>query len=317
MEEPVLLELVHCPAVQRLKEIHQYGVAYYTTHREEYTRFDHSIGVFAVLRKNGASLEEQISGLLHDASHTVFSHVGDWIFGKEHQEDDYQNQTFGQYLVRSGVGEILARHGYSVEEIDPKNVKFVMLEQPLPNLSADRIDYNIQGAYFRGFLSREEALEVLDDLHFVDGKWIGTRKDLIEKLVKFSLFMTLDCWGGALNYVTSRWLADAILRGLEIGLISWEEIHFGIDDVVWKKLMISQNPFIRERMEKLFHPHDFFQVVDAENASLLVKFRCRGIDPWIKNGDEIVRLSLVDDDIREEFERVKKLATEGWPVRLF
>ena len=27
-----------------------------------------------ILRKNGASLEEQIAGLLHDVSHTVFSH---------------------------------------------------------------------------------------------------------------------------------------------------------------------------------------------------------------------------------------------------
>lgn len=73
VNEPVLLELIKCPAFQRLKHIHQYGVAYYTTHQEEYNRFDHSVGVFAILRKNGASLDQQISGLLHDVSHTVFS----------------------------------------------------------------------------------------------------------------------------------------------------------------------------------------------------------------------------------------------------
>ena len=39
VEEPVLIELIHSPAVQRLKSIHQYGVAYYTTHHEEYNRF--------------------------------------------------------------------------------------------------------------------------------------------------------------------------------------------------------------------------------------------------------------------------------------
>ncbi len=316
VEEPVLLELVHCPAMQRLKKIHQYGVAYYTTHREEYTRFDHSIGVFAVLRRNGASVEEQISGLLHDVSHTVFSHVGDWIFGREHQEDDYQNQTFGQYLARSGVGEILGRYGYSIEDVDPKNAKFIMLEQPLPNLCADRIDYNIQGAYFQRFLNREEALEVLEDLHFVNGKWAGTREDLLEKLARFSLFMTLDCWGGALNYMTSRWLADAILMGLETGLLSWEEIHFGVDDAIWEKLTASQNSFIRERMNRLFHPHNHFQLVDRERASLFVRFRCRGIDPWIRNGDEMIRLSNANEGIRQEFEKVKRLAVEGWPLIL-
>jgi HD superfamily phosphohydrolase len=91
VEEPVLLELIESPAFQRLKYIHQYGVAYYTTHSEEYTRYDHSLGVFAILRAKNCSLEEQIAGLLHDVSHTTFSHAGDWIFGKENQEKDYQN----------------------------------------------------------------------------------------------------------------------------------------------------------------------------------------------------------------------------------
>ena len=120
VEEPVLLKLIKSPAMQRLKGIHQYGVAYYTTHREEYNRFNHSMGVFAVLRKNRASLEEQISGLLHDISHTVFSHVGDWVFGKEYQEDDYQSTIYKLYLSHSGIEEILLRHGYNVNGVLPK-----------------------------------------------------------------------------------------------------------------------------------------------------------------------------------------------------
>jgi hypothetical protein len=41
VEEPVILELLESRAMQRLKTLHQYGVVYYTTHREEYTRYDH------------------------------------------------------------------------------------------------------------------------------------------------------------------------------------------------------------------------------------------------------------------------------------
>src|SRR5690554_5599914 len=86
VEEPLLLELIEHPAFQRLKGVHQYGVSYYTTHKEEYTRYDHSLGVFALLRAKGSPLKEQVAGLLHDVSHTAFSHVGDWIFGKINQE---------------------------------------------------------------------------------------------------------------------------------------------------------------------------------------------------------------------------------------
>src|SRR5690554_3955482 len=69
--EPVLIELLQDPAMQRLKEIRQYGSNYYTIKKQDYNRFDHSVGVFALLRIYGASLHEPIAGLLHDVSHTV------------------------------------------------------------------------------------------------------------------------------------------------------------------------------------------------------------------------------------------------------
>ena len=109
VEEPVILELIESPIFQRLKAIHQYGVSYYTTHREEYTRYEHSLGVFAILRAKNASLEEQIAGLLHDVSHTVFSHVGDWIFGKNEQDKDYQNSIHQHFLEKSGLAQILRK----------------------------------------------------------------------------------------------------------------------------------------------------------------------------------------------------------------
>ncbi len=153
VEEPVLIELIDSPIFQRLKHIHQYGVSFYTTHPEEYNRYDHSIGVFALLRAKGASLEEQIAGLLHDVSHTAFSHVGDWVFGKENQEKAYQDNIHLTFLASSGLGEILKRHHFSIEQMLPKEELYPALENNLPNLCADRIDYNIQGAYYQGFIT--------------------------------------------------------------------------------------------------------------------------------------------------------------------
>ncbi|MBS3904633.1 MAG: HD domain-containing protein [Simkania sp.] len=315
IEEPVLIELIHSPPFQRLKDIHQYGVSYYTkTHPEEYTRFDHSLGVFAILRSREASLEEQISGLLHDVSHTVFSHVGDWVFAKEHQEEDYQSTIHNSYLVSSGIGEILNRYGYTVEQVSPKRKEFSMLEQPLPNLCADRIDYNIQGAYFQKFITREETKTLFLDLSFEDGKWIITDLDLAAKLTSFSLFMTENCWGSATNCVTSRWLADAILQGIEIGIISWHEFHTGIDEAIWNRLLNAQDPFIQNRMQMVNFPGQYCRIVDPAQAHSYVQFKCRGINPWVKQNGKIIRLTSIRPELEEALQKMRRQSSEGWPV---
>ena len=316
VEEPVLIELIHSPSFQRLKSIHQYGVAYYTTHPEEYNRFDHSLGVFTILKAKGASLEEQIAGLLHDISHTVFSHVGDWVFGKEYQEEDYQSTIHRLHLAASGVEVILNRHGYTIEQILPKRPEFKMLEQPLPNLCADRIDYNIQGAFYQNFLTRSEAKELFEDLYFVDGHWVTTKQELAEKLMRFSLFMTETCWGSALNHVTSRWLADAMLQGLKTGLISWNGFHFGTDQEIWETLTSAQDPLILDRLQRLSTPHDFFGLVDPAQADILVKFKCRGIDPWILHQGSLVRLTALNPELLEALQKMKEKAAAGWPIEL-
>lgn len=317
VQEPVLLELIESPPFQRLKSIHQYGVAYYTTFPEEYNRYDHSVGVFAILRANHATLEEQIAGLLHDVSHTAFSHVGDWVFGKENQDKDYQNDIHAQYIERSGLAEILNRHGYSTEQILPHEELFPALENSLPNLCADRIDYNIQGAYYQGFISYEEALSIFHDLRFEENRWLSTQPELMKKLVRFSLFMTQNCWGGPTNHVASRALADAILRAVEMGLISQNDFHYGVDQDIWDRLLQHDDPIIVEKMHIVIHSADYYAVIDAaDEADYVVKSKFRGINPWIWDGFSCVRLTAFDSEIAEEFERVKTLVGRGWNIKM-
>ncbi|MBI2743801.1 MAG: hypothetical protein HYX48_07795 [Chlamydiales bacterium] len=315
VEEPLILELLNSPAVQRLKAVHQYGDSYYTTHREEYSRYDHSVGVFAILRLKGASFEEQIAGLLHDASHTVFSHVGDFLFNFESQKDAYQDSVHEWFLKRYGVGEILERHGLTISQIHHKHGGFQALEQELPNLCADRIDYNIQGAYLRGMITKEEALEIVEDLEFSEGRWISTKPALMRKVALFSLLMTHSCWGSARSYLTSLWLADALNRALAEKILSSEEISFGTDDQVWEKLQNAEDPHIQKMMAQIATAESHFTLVERGEADLHVKRKFRGVDPWIRMGDRLVRLTAIDEEIRLEYERVKTVMREGWQIK--
>lgn len=316
VEEPVLIELIESPAFQRLKHIHQYGIAYYTTHREEFTRYEHSIGVFYLLRANNCSLQEQIAGLLHDVSHTIFSHVGDWIFNRQYQEIDYQTLTHRDYLELSGLGDILNKYGYTIEEIQPKQEYYPALEQPLPSLCADRIDYNLQGAFYQGFITHEEAIRMFNEIKYNDGDWISTDLELLKKLVRFTLFMSQYCWGSATEYVLSMWLAEAILRGLAIGVISMEDIRFGTDQEVWNRLLVLDDPLIQKNMHRILNSSDYHSFVSKEEADLFIISKFRGIDPLVIVEGKKVRLTSLDPVLAKEFQMVRDRMAKGWSIKI-
>ncbi|OGN62166.1 MAG: hypothetical protein A3F09_03065 [Chlamydiae bacterium RIFCSPHIGHO2_12_FULL_49_11] len=305
--EPVLIDLIESPCMQRLKLIHQYGVAYYTTHSEEYSRYDHSIGVFAVLRLKGASLQEQIAGLLHDVSHTVFSHVGDWVFGKANEEKDYQNSIHLEFLEKCGAVKILARHGIKAESVMPTSELCPLLEKPLPDLCADRIEYNLQGAYHRGFITREEARRLVDDFCIMDGEWVSTNVDLLLKMARFSLFMNEQCWGSVDNYLRSMWLAEALLRGSEIGVLSLDDIRYGTDDAVWKRMKESEDEMIRSLMLRVRFLSD-----SKVAANKVLRCRFRGVDPKVLCVAGIRRLSEIHSEFGREFRTMKERYAQGF-----
>ncbi|MBA3603416.1 MAG: HD domain-containing protein [Parachlamydiaceae bacterium] len=317
IEEPVLLELIESPAFQRLKHIHQYGVMCYTLHiDEDYTRYDHSLGVLAILRANNASLDEQVAGILHDVSHTVFSHVGDWIFDVLNSEKDYQNSIHAQFLIRSGLEQILNKHHFTVDQILPLEELFPMLEQKCPDLCADRIDYNIQGAFYRGYITLNEAMEMFADLKFEKGRWFSTRVDLMEKIGRSSLILTQTCWGGATNHLLSSWLAEAILRAVELGELSVDDINFGTDQNVWDRLVKSGDYLIKRKMEMLLHVEDYFSETDPSESDMIVKSKFRGIDPWILFEGKKQRLTTCSPIYGKDFAKVKDLVELGVAIQL-
>src|SRR3989339_677686 len=120
INEPVILELIDSGAFQRLKGISQAG--YFTPFspagRATVTRFEHSLGVFLLLKKYGARIEEQIAGLIHDVSHSVFSHCIDYVLaGASGKEQDHQDNIFANFVKNSDILPILEKYNFDLDYI--------------------------------------------------------------------------------------------------------------------------------------------------------------------------------------------------------
>lgn len=186
MEFPqVFSDLLNTEALKRLAGIHQSGAIFLVNPDICHSRLEHAIGVTMLIKKLGGSELEQIAGLLHDVSHTAFSHVGDYVF--EHLDEDYHEKVFAEVIYKSEIPDVLLNYGYDVNQI--LYGKFNILEQPLPSLCADRLDYTLRDGVHVEIISRQRAREFLGTIVINEGKiavndsaqvnWIN---DVFEKL---------------------------------------------------------------------------------------------------------------------------------------
>src|SRR5690625_1933530 len=87
VHDRVIWDLIATPEFQRLRRIKQLGTTYLTFHGAEHSRFNHSLGVYEIVRRilnkfadQNVAIDQQTrlvslcAALLHDLGHGPFSH---------------------------------------------------------------------------------------------------------------------------------------------------------------------------------------------------------------------------------------------------
>lgn len=314
--EPVLIELIKSPVVERLKKIHQYGVTPYVRHEESYTRYEHSLGVMLLLKQFGASLEEQIDGLLHDASHTVFSHIGDSLFNYRLRKESYQDKIHEWFLEHEGIIDLLKK--YSFEDACSKDAKKYhrMLEQDRPDLCADRIEYNLTGALRESLLVVDEIQAIIKALHYGDGNWYFDNKDAATKFGRVSLQLSQMRWGGDWNLFVDYCASQILLRALELGIINTEMVHFGTDDAVMQILVAHNDPQIMKWRDYMYGVKQSYHLSDETDYDFYIKGKFSGTDPLVKINNKLLRVSELDSTYAQEFALCKACIEKGYYFKL-
>lgn len=316
INDPVIIELLSHPMMLRLKNIRQYGVNYYVIKPETYHRYEHSIGVYLLLKKYGASLKEQVAGLLHDVSHTVFSHVGEWIFDHKDGLSSYQDDNHDSFLKATGFAEILEKHGFTLASINHKHNNFSLLEQDLPDLCLDRIEYNLQGGLRENLITKDDFDAILNSLKFKDDKWYFTDIENAKKFALISLYHTEKIWGSPLGLLTYKLTGQALKIALNKKYLSLDDIKFGEDDLIWQKLITIDDVQIKYLVNKLINHQNFYLPSSAEEADFFLHSKFRGVNPWVKINNKFQRLTEVDADYAEKYFALKKIYASPLGIKI-
>lgn len=300
--EPLVLDLMGSLSMQRLKGIDQHG------HYEIYfpgsgvSRFEHSIGVFILLKKFNAPLLEQVAGLLHDISHTVFSHVADYIFHDGSGEyQNFQDDALEDFIKNSEIPGILKKYGIGWKDILDDS-KFPLKENDLPDLCADRIDYFLRDALAFKKISQKQVNDFLDNLVAAEGKWVLRSKNVARKYAYLFLDVNNVCWSGLETGVMFKTMGELMKYCIDQQIIVRDDL-FTTDKRVWGKIRNKVNE--DKKLALLVDRADNKYVYKASGKSdydLYALCKSRVVDPLFIDGEELKRVSEVD----EEFARLKE-----------
>ncbi|WP_053485997.1 HD domain-containing protein [Lysinibacillus sp. FJAT-14745] len=289
--------------------MHQGGASYLVNSRWNVTRYEHSVGVMLLIKQLGGSLEEQIAGLLHDVSHTAFSHVIDFVL--DNKAEDYHEEIFMNVIMNSEIPIILKKYNYDYEHLLFNT--WNLLEQPAPDLCADRVDYTLRDMYTYGQASLEEIQLFLNDIIVHQGKMCLQSFERAEWFVKTYYQEVLDFFMDPLNIYAYDKLAQTLKLALDKKIITLTD--FLKEDHELIELMKSSNDRQVQSLLKQLHPNVKVRV-DQTEFDIHQKNKTRLIDPLLYHENQLIRASELLENVREMNVAAKEKFQQGVFVKI-
>lgn len=299
IDSPVIIELINSKTLQRLKKISLYGIPKEFYHLEDNpSRFLHSVQVMLLLKSLRASEEEQIAGLLHDISHTAFSHVIDWVVG-DGKTENFQDDQHEAFLEKSEIFEILKKYKF-----DPKRISnhhnFTLLEQDIPDLCADRVGYSLRE------FPKKISNSCFKDLLNHNGKIVFRNRESAYFFAMNFLKRQMEHWGGFEAASRYRLFANVLKLALDKKIILFKDF-WKDDEFVLKKLEKTKDKEIIKILTILRKK----SLKNFPKSREVVYKKFRHVDPEFLENGKLLRLSKVDMKFKKYLEKSREINKKG------
>ncbi|WP_285765772.1 HD domain-containing protein [Peribacillus sp. SI8-4] len=307
--EGVLEELMLSKPVQRLKGVHQGGASYLVNEMWNVTRYEHSVGVMLLIKQLGGTVQEQIAGLLHDVSHTAFSHVID--FALDCEEENYHEKIYEKTIMNSEIPAILKQYGYSCEGIMRSDWR--LLERSAPELCADRVDYTLRDMYHYGNITLESVTDFLEHMIIMDGRMYVDNLEAAEWFVETYYGEVIDFFMDPLNIYGYDALAKTLKWALDKKWIGLDDL-LGEDEDVMLLLHSIEDDDLKKLLGRLHGNVTLYEV--QTDYDIYRKTKVRLIDPSVMHGNRLIRASKLSAKVEAMGNEACKKATRGMYLKV-
>lgn len=163
VNDKVIWDLIGTREFQRLRRIKQLGTTFFTFHGAEHSRFNHSLGVYEIVRRiiddvfegreqwnEKERLLALCAALLHDLGHGPFSHSFEKVFHLDHEQFT-RKIILGDTQVHKVLKRIHPDFPKNVAEVIAKTYNDKLVVSLISSqIDADRMDYLQRDAYYTG-----------------------------------------------------------------------------------------------------------------------------------------------------------------------
>lgn len=162
VRDQVIWDLIKTCEFQRLRRIKQLGTLYLAFHSAEHSRFNHSLGVYEIVRRMIENFKEYAewddknrllamsAALLHDLGHGPFSHSFEKIFDVNHEEFT-RKIILGQTEVNRVLKRVDSNFPIEVAKVINKtHPNKLIISMISSQIDADRMDYLQRDSYYTG-----------------------------------------------------------------------------------------------------------------------------------------------------------------------
>lgn len=280
--DDVIYEIINTRIFKRLKNIYQSGGGYLVNELWNVNRHEHSIGTMILSLKFNGNIEEQIKALLHDISHTAFSHVIDYILKNENE--DYHEKIQEDFLNDEELLSILGKYNLNIKRIMSKNYSF--LDNELPELSFDRIDYTLRDLFRQKRISHKDVREIVNNLAVYQNKLCFNSLEIGKWFQKLYFQEVVEYFQDPLNMYINTMLCNLLTSALNEEIIQLQDFNF-TDEYIIKKINSSSK---KKELEDIINKkkYDDFLLLKEK-----IKVKKRYIDPYIFVNNEIKRISEI------------------------
>lgn len=235
---PTLLAAIEkTPVVQRLKGVSQAGAPSLFKRTRSVTRYQHSVGVVTLARRLDLPPQRQVIALLHDATHSAFSHTLDYLLKNagENTHEHYATRllTDSSLIALLGGDELVA----VTEAIKAKPEWLGLL---------DAVDYTVRDLWRAGLIDSVMADKITRDLTTVDGQICFASAETAWTFTQLMVMANVELYMDDVDLFRHSALAELLDQALQREVITLDDV-MTVDDASVLRLL-QMDPSLRSRL---------------------------------------------------------------------